>query len=117
MIAPNIWENRDSSTPSCVFPLETTTFDNFAVAVTELLDHLGVRERFIYLHDFGAPVGFRIAMDHPELVRGLIVSPQNTSTPAGNSARTSGVTPRPETRSSRSFGRRASRAMPAFVRS
>jgi hypothetical protein len=43
-------------------------------------------------------------------------SPQNTSTVGGNAARTSGVTPRPDTRSSRSFGRRASRAMPAFVR-
>jgi pimeloyl-ACP methyl ester carboxylesterase len=57
--------------------METTTFDNFAIAVTELLDHLGVGERFIYLHDFGAPVGFRIAMDHPELVRGLIVQSAN----------------------------------------
>jgi pimeloyl-ACP methyl ester carboxylesterase len=57
--------------------LATTTFDNFAIAVTELLDHLSVRERFIYLHDFGAPVGLRIAMDHPELVRGLILQSAN----------------------------------------
>jgi len=57
--------------------LETTTFDNFATAVTELIDHLEVRERFIYLHDFGTPVGFRIAMDHPELVCGLIVQSAN----------------------------------------
>jgi pimeloyl-ACP methyl ester carboxylesterase len=61
----------------CSDVLEPTTFDNFASAVTELLDHLGVHERFIYLHDFGAPVGFRIAMDHPELVRGLIVQSAN----------------------------------------
>ena len=45
--------------------------------MTELLDHLNVRERFIYLHDFGTPVGLRIAMDHPELVRGLIVQSAN----------------------------------------
>src|SRR5688572_5039419 len=57
--------------------LETTTFDHFATAVTELLDHLAVRERFVYLHDFGTPVGLRIAMDHPELVRGLIVQSAN----------------------------------------
>ena len=57
--------------------MEPTTFDNFAIAVTELLDHLGVHDRFVYLHDFGAPVGFRIAMDHPELVRGLIVQSAN----------------------------------------
>jgi hypothetical protein len=40
--------------------------------------------------------------------------PQNTSTLGGNAALTSGVTPRPETRSSRSFGRQAGRAMPAL---
>jgi pimeloyl-ACP methyl ester carboxylesterase len=57
--------------------LQTTTFDHFAAAVTELLDHLEVRERFIYLHDFGAPVGLRIAMDRPELVRGLLVQSAN----------------------------------------
>lgn len=57
--------------------LATTTFDHLALAVTELLDHLKIRERFIYLHDFGAPVGLRIAMDHPELVRGLIVQSAN----------------------------------------
>src|SRR5687768_12809559 len=43
--------------------LQTTTFDNFAVAVSELIDHLQVRDRYIYVHDFGAPVGLRIAMD------------------------------------------------------
>ena len=57
--------------------LEKTTFDNFAIALTELLDYLEVRERFIYLHDFGTPVGIRIAMDHPELVRGLILQSAN----------------------------------------
>src|SRR5687768_9115803 len=57
--------------------LQTMTFDGLAAAVSELIDNLGVRERFIYLHDYGAPVGFRIAMDHPELVRGLIVQNAN----------------------------------------
>lgn len=57
--------------------LNVTTFDNLASAVSELLAHLKVRERFIYLHDFGAPVGFRIARDQPELVRGLIVQNAN----------------------------------------
>jgi pimeloyl-ACP methyl ester carboxylesterase len=57
--------------------LETTTFDGLAAALSELLDHLRVRERFIYLHDFGAPVGFLIAMNDPALVRGLIVQNAN----------------------------------------
>jgi pimeloyl-ACP methyl ester carboxylesterase len=58
-------------------PLHETTFDHYAEAVNELLEHLGARERCIYLHDFGAPVGLRIAMDDPALVRGLIVQNAN----------------------------------------
>lgn len=57
--------------------LPTTTFDDLAAAVSELLDHLKVGERFIYLHDFGAPVGLQLAMDTPALVRGLIIQNAN----------------------------------------
>lgn len=57
--------------------LETTTFDGLAAALSELIDQLNVRDRFIYLHDYGAPVGLRIAMNDPELVRGLIVQNAN----------------------------------------
>jgi pimeloyl-ACP methyl ester carboxylesterase len=57
--------------------LQTMTFDGMAAAVSELIEHLNIRERFIYLHDYGAPVGFRIAMDRPELVRGLIIQNAN----------------------------------------
>ncbi len=57
--------------------LEHTTFAAFASAVTELLDHLGVRERYLYVHDWGAPVALRIAMDSPELVLGLIIQNGN----------------------------------------
>jgi hypothetical protein len=56
----------------------------------------------------------RVLFGQPE--RSFYASPQNTSTPGGKAVRTSGVTARPVTRSSRSFGRRASSAMPAFVR-
>lgn len=57
--------------------LKTTTFDGFATAVSDLLEHLHIGERYIYLHDFGAPVALRIAMDHPQLVRGLIIQNAN----------------------------------------
>lgn len=53
------------------------SFDAMADAVGELLEHLSVGERYIYLHDFGAPVGLRIAMQRPELVAGLIVQNAN----------------------------------------
>jgi pimeloyl-ACP methyl ester carboxylesterase len=58
-------------------PLPATSFHAFADSIAELLQALDVGPRFIYLHDFGAPVGFRIAMQSPELVLGLIVQNAN----------------------------------------
>ena len=57
--------------------LPETTFNNYAAVVGELLDRLDVGERFVCLHDYGAPVGLRIAMQRPELVRGLIIQNAN----------------------------------------
>jgi pimeloyl-ACP methyl ester carboxylesterase len=57
--------------------LPTVTFAAFGLAVQELLDHLAVGPRYIYLHDFGAPVGFHVAMKAPEQVLGLIVQNAN----------------------------------------
>lgn len=57
--------------------LPTTTFDNLAAAIAELIEHLNIRDRFIYIHDHGAPVAFRLAMDEPQRVRGLIVQNAN----------------------------------------
>jgi pimeloyl-ACP methyl ester carboxylesterase len=57
--------------------LRKATFDGYAAALAELLDHLHVGERYVYLQDYGAPVGLRIAMDNPELVRGLIIQNAN----------------------------------------
>jgi pimeloyl-ACP methyl ester carboxylesterase len=58
-------------------PLVAASFDAFTGAITELLEHLAIGPRFIYLHDFGAPVGLKIAMDAPELVLGLIIQNAN----------------------------------------
>jgi pimeloyl-ACP methyl ester carboxylesterase len=41
------------------------SFPAFGQAISELLDRLAVGPRYIYLHDFGAPVGFHIAMEAP----------------------------------------------------
>jgi pimeloyl-ACP methyl ester carboxylesterase len=57
--------------------LPTTTFDGLATAITELIEHLKIRDRFIYVHDYGAPVAFCIAMNDPERVRGLIIQNAN----------------------------------------
>jgi pimeloyl-ACP methyl ester carboxylesterase len=57
--------------------LPAPSFPAFGQAVSELLDRLAVGPRYIYLHDFGAPVGFHIAMQAPELVLGVIVQNAN----------------------------------------
>ena len=57
--------------------LPTPSFEAFGRAITELLDRLAIGPRFIYLHDFGAPVGFHVAMEAPGEVLGLIVQNAN----------------------------------------
>jgi pimeloyl-ACP methyl ester carboxylesterase len=57
--------------------LPTASFPAYGQAISELLDRLAIGPRYIYLHDFGAPVGFHIAMQAPEQVLGLIVQNGN----------------------------------------
>jgi pimeloyl-ACP methyl ester carboxylesterase len=57
--------------------LPSPSFPAFGQAISELLDRLSIGSRFIYLHDYGAPVGFHIAMQAPERVLGLIVQNAN----------------------------------------
>ncbi|MHC4952876.1 MAG: alpha/beta fold hydrolase [Planctomycetota bacterium] len=53
------------------------TFDKMADIVERLTDRLGVKKYSIYLMDYGAPVGFRLATRHPERVEALIVQNGN----------------------------------------
>jgi pimeloyl-ACP methyl ester carboxylesterase len=57
--------------------LPTPSFPAFGQAISELLDRLEVGPRYLYVHDFGAPVAFHIAMQAPERVSGLIVQNGN----------------------------------------
>ena len=57
--------------------LAEPSFIAFGEAIRELLAHLRVGPRYIYLHDFGAPVGFHVAMQAPAEVLGLIVQNAN----------------------------------------
>ncbi|MFC4241777.1 alpha/beta fold hydrolase [Gryllotalpicola reticulitermitis] len=56
----------------------TYTFDHLA-GITEqlLLEELGLDRLWLYMFDFGAPVGFRIATRHPEKIAGLIIQNGN----------------------------------------
>lgn len=58
-------------------PLPAASFDAFTDAVNELLEHLEIGPRFLYVHDYGAPVALKIAMDAPNLVLGLIIQNAN----------------------------------------
>ena len=53
------------------------TFDNMASVVEVLLEKLEIKKYSIYLMDYGAPVGFRIAAKYPERVQGLIIQNGN----------------------------------------
>jgi pimeloyl-ACP methyl ester carboxylesterase len=58
-------------------PLAEPTFDAFVEATAELLDHLNVGPRFLYVHDWGAPVALGLALRAPEQVLGLIIQNGN----------------------------------------
>ena len=53
------------------------TFDYLAATVEGFLDALGVTRYSIYLMDYDAPVGFRIAAKYPERVETLIIQNGN----------------------------------------
>ena len=53
------------------------TFDRFGELVDGLLDQLGAKRYAMYVMDYGAPVGWRLALKHPERVTGLIVQNGN----------------------------------------
>jgi pimeloyl-ACP methyl ester carboxylesterase len=53
------------------------TFDNYARLVGTLTEQLGIDRYALYVMDYGAPVGFRIAAAHPERVTALIVQNGN----------------------------------------
>lgn len=54
------------------------TFDNLAANVEELLfGNLGLKQFSIYVQDYGAPVGYRIASKHPNAIQSIIVQNGN----------------------------------------
>ena len=53
------------------------TFENYSKIIERFLDQLGVTQYVLYLMDYGAPVGYRLALLHPERVKGLIIQNGN----------------------------------------
>ncbi|MFS8978187.1 alpha/beta hydrolase [Cupriavidus necator] len=48
------------------------TFDNLAGTIGAFVDVLGLQRYAIYVFDYGAPTGLRLALAHPERVTGLV---------------------------------------------
>jgi pimeloyl-ACP methyl ester carboxylesterase len=71
VIAPDLPGHGESDV------LPAVSFTAIGQAVSELLDRLAIGPRFIYLHDWGTPVGLQIAMQAPEQVLGLFVQNAN----------------------------------------
>jgi pimeloyl-ACP methyl ester carboxylesterase len=53
------------------------TFDNIAEIIDAFIQKIGLKNYSMYVMDYGAPVGYRIAVKHPERVESLIVQNGN----------------------------------------
>ena len=53
------------------------TFENMTTIVDKLLEKLDINAYSLYVMDYGAPIGYRLALRHPEKVTGLIVQNGN----------------------------------------
>jgi pimeloyl-ACP methyl ester carboxylesterase len=71
IIAPDYPGFGHSDAPS---PREFAyTFDHIAAVVDELTEQLSITSYVLVMEDYGGPVGFRLALQHPERVKAMIV--------------------------------------------
>lgn len=75
VVAPDYPGFGQSSMPS-VSEFEYS-FDNLARVVDKFTVAVGIKDFTMYVQDYGAPIGFRIASRQPERVRGIIVQNGN----------------------------------------
>lgn len=75
VIAPDYPGYGQSDQP----PLESFdySFDNLAAIVDKLTVKLGLARFAIYVQDYGAPVGYRLAHAHPERISAIVVQNGN----------------------------------------
>jgi pimeloyl-ACP methyl ester carboxylesterase len=48
------------------------TFDNLASVIDRFTDKIGLKKYAIYVFDYGAPVGFRLAVKHPDRITAIV---------------------------------------------
>jgi pimeloyl-ACP methyl ester carboxylesterase len=54
-----------------------TTFDRLAAVIDRFTEAKGLERFSVYMFDFGAPVGFRLATRHPERIEALVIQNGN----------------------------------------
>jgi pimeloyl-ACP methyl ester carboxylesterase len=75
LIAPDHLGFGRSATPAATeFPY---TFDRLAEITGEFTEQLGLKEYALYIQDYGAPIGLRLALAHPERVTAIITQNGN----------------------------------------
>jgi pimeloyl-ACP methyl ester carboxylesterase len=53
------------------------TFDHLAEIVDEFTQKIGLQKYSLYVQDYGAPIGYRLAVKYPERIEALIVQNGN----------------------------------------
>jgi pimeloyl-ACP methyl ester carboxylesterase len=53
------------------------TFDNLAQVIDEFTEKVGLTRYALYVQDYGAPVGYRLAVKHPERISAIVVQNGN----------------------------------------
>ena len=75
IIAPDNPGSGNSEYPSA--EKFVPTFANLAEVMAAFIDTIKLRHFIVYMQDFGGPVGFRIAVNHPEWIDGFIIQNAN----------------------------------------
>lgn len=70
VVAPDMPGFGQTEAP--VKPFYDYTFDNLAKTIDAFTDSIGLKRFAMYIFDYGAPVGMRIAMWHPQRVTAII---------------------------------------------
>lgn len=70
VIAPDLPGFGQSDMPSR--DTFTYSFDNIATVIDRFTEVIGLTKFAIYVFDYGAPTGFRLALKHPERITGII---------------------------------------------
>jgi pimeloyl-ACP methyl ester carboxylesterase len=75
LVAPDYPGYGNSSMPT-VDEFEDT-FDNLAGVIEKFTEKVGLKKYTLYVQNYGAPVGYRLAAKHPDRVQALVVQNGN----------------------------------------